>query len=258
MNLPQVLFRFRPWSVLKIGEPERKSIAEIEGRFAYFSSPLRFNDPQDSLLGPEFAGGRGDIDRLAVHGWGNILHLARKKGCLMTELDSNDPEVQAEIRERERRENRTNSRVCCFSWDWSSPLLWTFYAQDHQGFCLGYGTDGDLLRRARPVIYTHSPTDVLHLEDAATHNDQLSLCKSTEWQFEKEWRVCLPEPEPKRVDLTNENLVSVHVGYRMKDAQLQELANALREAGHRPEETKLFQIERMHMSFAFCQRPIDW
>jgi hypothetical protein len=154
MNLPQVLFRFRPWSVLKIGESERKSIAEIEGRFAYFSSPLAFNDPQDSLLGPEFSGGRGDIDRWTLHGLGNFLHLARKTGCL-TELDSNDPVVQAEVRQRERRENRTNSRVCCFSWDWSSPLLWTFYAQDHQGFCLGYGTDGDLLRRARPVIYTH-------------------------------------------------------------------------------------------------------
>ena len=136
--------------------------------------------------------------------------------------------------------------------------MWTFYAQEHQGFCLGFSSEGPLLRHARPVLYTHSPADVLHLDDAATSNDQLSFCKSTDWQFEKEWRVCLPEPGPKRVELRDEKLVSVHVGYRMKDPQLQELANALRKAGHRPEETKLFYVERIHMSFVLCQRPIRW
>jgi len=84
------------------------------------------------------------------------------------------------------------------------------------------------------------------------------LCKSLDWQFEKEWRICLPEPEPKRVDFTNEKLVSVHVGYRMKKSQRQELVNALRKGGYKPEATELFSVERLHMSFFLCQRPIRW
>lgn len=255
---PPILYRFRPWSVLQPDGTERKSIAEIEGQYAYFSSPQRFNDPQDNLLGPEFSGGPGDMDRLAGHAWADAVRLAGKNKCGITELDPNDPEVQAADYYYKRREIRKNSCVCCFSWDWSSPLLWTFYGQEHQGFCLGFSTEGELLRRARPVLYTHSPADVLHLEDQATGNDQLSFCKSTDWQFEKEWRVCLSELGPKRVDLANEKLISVHVGYRVKDPQLQELANALRKAGYRPEETKLFYVERIHMSFVLCQRPIKW
>jgi len=257
-ELPPILYRFRPWSVLKSDGAERRSIPEIEGRFAYFSSPLRLNDPQDNSLGPEFTGGTGDADRLAFHGLADALRLARKNKCEFTELDPNDPEVQAAGQLHQRREGREKACVCCFSRDWSSPLLWTFYAQEHQGFCLGYSTEGELLRRARPVLYTHSPADVLHLEDPLTGNDQLSFCKSTAWQFEQEWRVCVPEPGPKRVDLTNEKLVSVHVGYRMKDPQLQELADALRKAGHRPQETELFCVERIHMSFVLCQRLVKW
>ena len=136
--------------------------------------------------------------------------------------------------------------------------MWTFYAQEHRGFCLGYSTDGRLFRHARPVVYTHSPTDVLHLKDAAPRNDLLSFCKSTDWQFEREWRLCLPQPGPKRVNLGKEKLVSVHIGYRMKDPQLQELVAALRKGGYKPDETKLYGMERTAMSFMLAPRTIRW
>jgi hypothetical protein len=257
-QLPSVLYRFRPWSVVKPGGMERKSLSEVEGKYAYFSSPLKFNDLQDCVLGPELTGGKGDIERIFFHGLADATRLAREKKCSVLDLKTDDPAVQASEELYQRREARKNTRVCCFSWDWSNPLMWTFYAQEHQGFCLGYSTSGELLGRARPVLYTHSPSEVLHLKDPATGNDALSFCKSTDWQFEKEWRVCLPEPEPKRVELAAEELVSVHIGYRMKDQQLQELVEALRKAGHKPEGTKLFSIERLPMSFALCQRAIGW
>jgi hypothetical protein len=257
-GLPAVLYRYRPWSVVKPDGSERKSITEIEGRFAYFSSPLRFNDPQDGLLGPEFAGGRGDIDRLLGHGFADVIRLARKNQCSVTQLDTSDPEVEAAQLGYKRLRARMKTCVLCLSWDWRSPLMWTFYAQEHQGLCLGYSTDGQLLAQARPVLYTHSPTDVLHLKDAKTRNDPLSFCKSADWQFEREWRICLREPGPKRVDLARERLVSVHTGYRMKDPQLQDLVAALRKAGYKPEETKLYAMERLPMSFVLCARPIRW
>lgn len=256
--MPSVLYRFRPWSVLKPGGIERKSLSEIEGKYAYFSSPLTLNDPQDCALGPKLTGGRGDMDRIFSHGLADVTRLAGEKGCSVVGLNPNDPEVQAADALYQRREARKNTCVCCFSWDWSNPLMWAFYAQEHQGFCLGYSTKGELLRRAQPVLYTYSPVEVLGLRDAATGNDVLSFCKSTEWQFEKEWRVCLPELGPKPVALAGEQLVSVHVGYRMKDPQLQELVEALRKAGHKPETTKLFSMERLNMSFVLCQRAIVW
>jgi hypothetical protein len=31
--------------------------------------------------------------------------------------------------------------VCCFSRTYSSPVLWSHYGDNHQGLCIGYGTD---------------------------------------------------------------------------------------------------------------------
>jgi len=210
------------------------------------------------MLGPDLTGGKCDIERIFFHGLADATRLAGEKKCSVVELSPDDPAVEAAVALHQRREVRKNTCVCCFSWDWSNPLMWTFYAQEHQGFCLGYSTNGELLRRARPVLYTHSPAEVLHLKDPATGNDALSFCKSTDWHFEKEWRVCLLEQGPKRVELAKEELISVHVGYRMKEQQLEELKKALRNARHTPEATKLFRVERLPMSFVLCQRPIDW
>jgi len=182
-----------------------------------------------------------------------------QSGCSFTELlASDDPDVQAADAAYKRREARKKTCVLCFSTDCSNPLMWTFYAQEHLGFCLGFGTEGELLRRARPVLYTHSPADVLHLQDPVTGNDPLSFCKSIDWQFEHEWRVCLQELGPKRVDMSKERLVSVHVGYRMQESQLQELIATLYDAGYKPDDTKLFRVERIHMSFLLFQKPINW
>lgn len=256
--LPAVLYRYRPWSVRQPDGSERKSICEIQERFAYFSSPLRFNDPQDGLLGPELAGGLGDIDRLLGHGFADAIRLARKNQCSITQLSTDDPEVKATASAYTRLKARRKTCVLCLSWDWRCALMWTFYAQEHQGLCLGYSTDGQVFGQARPVLYSHSPGDVLHLKDTRTRNDPLSFCKSTDWQFEREWRICLRQPAPKRVDLAKEKLVSVHTGYRMKDPQLQELAAGLKKAGYKPEETKIFGMERVPMSFVFATRQIRW
>ena len=89
-GLPPVLFRYRPWSISIPDAPERKSIREIEGRFAYFSPPMVLNDPQDGLLGPEFAGGKGDIDRFFGHAVADAVRLARQNQCSITKLDPSD------------------------------------------------------------------------------------------------------------------------------------------------------------------------
>jgi hypothetical protein len=68
----------------------------------------------------------------------------------------------------------------------------------------------------------------------------------------------LQELGPKRVDMSKERLVSVHVGYRMQESQLQELIATLYDAGYKPDDTKLFRVERIHMSFLLFQKPINW
>jgi hypothetical protein len=79
LTIAQVLYRFRPWFVLEADKTERKTIAELKERVAWFSCPLKFNDPQDSSLGPQFTGGKGDYDRLFSHAFADPISLARAK-----------------------------------------------------------------------------------------------------------------------------------------------------------------------------------
>jgi hypothetical protein len=55
-----------------------------------------------------------------------------------------------------------------------------------------------------------------------------------------------------------ESLVSIHVGYRMKEPQLNKLKAALRKGKFKPDKIELFRIERVHMSFLLYQRRISW
>ena len=140
-----MLYRYRPWSVFESEGKERKPVEEISSRYAFFSSPLRLNDPQDSLLGPEFTGGKEDRHRLLNHAFADTKRLMQKQRCQVSGLDENDPEYKDAVALYRRGEKRKKSCVCCFSRDWNNPLLWTFYAQEHHGFCLGYSTSGSLL-----------------------------------------------------------------------------------------------------------------
>lgn len=51
-------------------------------------------------------------------------------------------EIQAELLKQ------NNRGVCCLSEEYSNPLLWSHYGDQHKGFCVGYSLD----RNPKPKI----------------------------------------------------------------------------------------------------------
>lgn len=93
---------------------------------------------------------------------------------------------------------RKNIRVTCFAESELSPLMWSHYADRHQGFCIEY----DLSRIAEgyrkgilPVIYSNTKCDVT--DAIISKNTNLLMnpfyYKSKEWEYEKEWRMVIFE-----------------------------------------------------------------
>lgn len=85
-------------------------------------------------------------------------------------------------------------QICCFSSDRDSILMWSHYANQHQGFCIEYNIEEMINRTVpiRPVKYcNHMPT--LKFSDL-NFNDAL-LSKYSDWKYEKEWRVIFPKEE---------------------------------------------------------------
>jgi hypothetical protein len=142
---------------------------------------------------------------------------------------------------------QNSSAICAFSTEPLSLIMWSHYADSHQGFCIEYPFDGldanDYRRRHTfPVIYQEESFDLLRETEFAIRLDanldieslfvSAAIRKSTEWSYEQEWRFigtcdpgalgsCFPMPKPSRFIL----------GSRMKDAARERLLSLARTLG---------------------------
>jgi len=229
---PKQLFRFRTW--LKAERNYTRELLE-EGEF-YCSGPREFDDPHDSQLGAHATGSHLDIDRWILHDMQAIPVLMRKyKLSSLTQLDEQtvtDPEDRKILAGIARRNARRHTRVICLSGDWGNELMWAFYADNHRGVCLCFNAEHEFFQRAKPVLYTHSPVDVEHIVDSQAEVDHMVYCKSLAWQFQKEWRIVLPDDEPKKVQFPKESLSAVILGYRFPEPQFGGLKQVLISGGY--------------------------
>lgn len=88
--------------------------------------------------------------------------------------------------------------ISCFSEINTSILMWSHYARKHSGFCIEYKVDrlNDFCAdRLYPVIYSDKLCDMTDymISDAKQNLTFKSIApvlfKSTEWEYEKEWRL---------------------------------------------------------------------
>ena len=86
-------------------------------------------------------------------------------------------------------------KISCFSESPNSILMWSHYANQHQGFCIGYDTskiEEEIIKKIYPVFYHET---FFHLIEDGDLNDKIfnSLIKFKDWKYEKEWRLISAE-----------------------------------------------------------------
>ena len=92
------------------------------------------------------------------------------------------------VRERFRqwkREANAKYGLICFSATWQNPVLWSHYADRHQGLCLGFDVPNNKLRAVKYVEWRSPSTDII------PGNDQLKsllYTKFRDWEYEEEYR----------------------------------------------------------------------
>jgi hypothetical protein len=153
-------------------------------------------------------------------------------------------------------------RVFSVSEDHDNLLMWSHYAQNHTGAVFAFkvmAEDDNALRVAQPVIYRPIPPPLFSEEDwigfilgtkQLEPNDQLFMhyayYKSDIWAYEKEWRVWLLEPEPRKelfsdYALLQDELETIYLGCKMDPQQKEEITNLV--AMNYPG-TQVFQARR--------------
>lgn len=117
-----------------------------------------------------------------------------------------------------KQQINANTKVVCFSEDYLSPLMWAHYADNHKGFALGYAKSNLLtapiyneigekignkmiLDRVNYAKTTPDSGQLFYdifpeiMKEKAIHDTskfykQVLYNKTSEWCYEKEWRLC--------------------------------------------------------------------
>lgn len=93
-----------------------------------------------------------------------------------------------------RQEILNRFGVICFTTDPTNYLMWSHYASSHTGFCIGF--DDKILNSINTwqcqgtVTYTDSvPVFNYYTQKQEDYIRSIFLNKSTNWKYEKEWRI---------------------------------------------------------------------
>jgi hypothetical protein len=148
--------------------------------------------------------------------------------------------------------------ICCFSELRDSILMWSHYAKEHKGICIGFDTSKSFFRFAWEVIYQEEFPVVRRPTDS--NEDVLAktlLTKASCWSYEKEWRIArrtltnaershrllnrnyseedrrLVENEngPGYYSFPKESITEVYLGARMEKADRDRVVQGVRDAG---------------------------
>jgi Protein of unknown function (DUF2971) len=107
----------------------------IQNNTLYFSKPLEFNDPfemTNSLIDTSYT--KNDL-RIWLNSLPDLSNNQRKQ--LLKDYH-NKKEVIAQAIERSFNQLKSSTGVCCFSKCYKKTLMWSHYAENHSGVCLGF------------------------------------------------------------------------------------------------------------------------
>lgn len=151
-------------------------------------------------------------------------------------------------------------RLCCFSETVDNPLLWSHYADKHQGICIGYGLNRVPRPNLHKVVYGGSRTVKTSLiARALLENDmgsknlldrEVLLRKAPSWRYEREWRL-LGEVGAQDSCL---ELIDVTFGLRCPAALQHALISAL---ASRSNTVKFFEMHEIDGSFKLKRSLVD-
>lgn len=67
--------------------------------------------------------------------------------------------------------------------------MWSHYAQNHTGICIGFNTEVSPFNSVKKVTYSETRPKVEFNSTPETLIEQILLTKSQHWKYEREWRV---------------------------------------------------------------------
>lgn len=223
-----------PPSIFKYKNINDYSINNLEDDSIWLADPVTFNDPYDAAFSMNsarfgtlcfieqfdlFAEKTKIADKLTEEQIKQVKQSSEPVAALSEILykDSSEPNKQEIIKFFDdlqiklydemlsdfNESIKASFKICSFSTNLHSILMWGHYTKNHSGFCVEYDLRkipyGDYKTRfLYPVIYSEDLFDITeYMEYSFKKNEDFNnlyltlaaLCKSKEWSYENEWRL---------------------------------------------------------------------
>lgn len=184
---PRRLYKYRTLNI----HSERMITADE----VYVPSPLEFNDPFDCRIPVVPTGSIDDFRKLLYEHFTakdpnlTTTELRQLIESKLSEGAHEDPtKMKKAIEDAVERQLRATG-VYCLSAKNDDILMWSHYADGHQGFCVEFEDDSpnSFLDRANKVTYQED-LPVLNFFDEDWLHSFLTT-KSERWSYEEEWRI---------------------------------------------------------------------
>ena len=225
-------------SIFKFRAFNKDSIKILENRELWFARPDSLNDPFECPFEPD------------------QLFLG------LSQFDSLEPNIKEKAKTIAL--NTFNSMgICAFSRARKNQLMWSHYANEHKGFCIGFNEDlltqNNEQIRAIDVEYqsklprsqilkSFNMPDENSIEskiDRTAYNSIIGT-KYTYWKYERERRLVIPKS--KALSFSSKAVVSIAFGLRMPETNKKALRKLL--DGNDWKHVKWFQGQKSTGKFA--------
>lgn len=194
---PSLLYKYRPFNV--------NTLAGLVQKHLWFSSPENFNDPFDGYLWLPKADDINALDEALINPDSKHHDSVKKAMANEDTLAAVTIIKMPTSNQHETIEQQVKRRgVFCANVDRDNILMWSHYADQHHGLCIGYRLNYEALKSYADVNKVRpQPSDDIpaitdeELSDEALAVDALLTRKSRLWSYENEWRLILKEPLPE-------------------------------------------------------------
>jgi hypothetical protein len=269
-KLPKIVYKYRSWTNLK----QRRTLTHNE---LFISSPKDFNDPFDCKIPINFVSLDTPEKRAAYVDLMTKTHFAQLNNAgrdIPKEMERLERELNNDIwavqRDRESKWFQFHDErfgVLSLSIRWDSILMWSHYANNHQGFCIGYHEEK--LRtgnefgfgRSQYVNYIRKdempfidPMEVDHLKRIFIE----SGTKAYDWKYEKEYRLHktffdgAPTPTERKIWVNDDCIAEVVIGLRINPKHREKIVRICKKKG-----IKVFQVEQVPFRFKLKRKRIN-
>jgi len=232
-NPPPTLFRYR--------RANEYTLKEITNYQLFAAAPKDLNDPFESG-----APVRIDEQKLKASFIDYCVENKRSSAAdAAIEFDSLAITRTSKLLEQGLDRRRADSGVVSFSAVANSIRMWSYYADSHEGICIGYKSSFGPFLAAMKVRYQNpdEPLDLMEAlrTDPAQLADHVSLRKASEWEFEQEYRLCVGQigSRPRLLPFKPEAISEIRFGSRIKDDFREQVLKAIRRL---PQKPKLIQM----------------